>query len=361
MCTGHVPSEWKQSLVVPIPKSNNNKDLPNNYRPISLLSVLRKLLERQVHKLLADHLSTHHPLSNSQWGFSEGKSTVTALLTTTHEWFQSLEEGKEICAVFFDFKKAFDSVPHRPLVTKLQQMGVPDHVLLWIASYLTCRSQRVVVNGATSQSMPVLSGVPQGSVLGPLLFLIYIDGITSIPISSGTQTVLYADDLLLFRQISRQEDFTTLQRDIMAIEQWVLDNHLTFNTSKCNYMMLSRKRSPTTPFHPLMLNGLHLNRVECFKYLGVLLSSDLSWTPHITSVCSKARQILGLLYRRFYNYAEGDTLKQLYLSLIRPHLEYACPVWDPHTMKDKTLLENVHKICISDGHQTMGLRLSGSP
>jgi len=148
------------------PESNNNKDLPNNYRPISLLSVLSKLLERHVHKLLADHLSTHHPLSNSQWGFSEGKSTVTALLTTTHEWFQSLEEGKEICAVFFDFKKAFDSVPHRPLVTKLQQMGVPDHVLLWIASYLTCRSQRVVVNGATSQSMPVLSGVPQGTSNG---------------------------------------------------------------------------------------------------------------------------------------------------------------------------------------------------
>jgi len=96
---------------VPTPKSNNNKDLPNNYRPISLLSVLSKLLERHVHKLLADHLSTHHPLSNSQWGFSEGKSTVTALLTTTHEWFQSLEEGKEICAVFFDFKKAFDSIP----------------------------------------------------------------------------------------------------------------------------------------------------------------------------------------------------------------------------------------------------------
>ena len=108
-------------------------------------------------------------------------------------------------------------------------------------------------------------------------------------------------------------------------------------------MMLSRKRFPTTPFHPLMLNGLHRNRVECFKYLSVLISSDLSWTPHITSVCSKAKQILGLLCRRFYNYAEGDTLKQLYLSLIRPHLEYACPVWDSHTMKYKTLLENVQK------------------
>ena len=224
-------------------------------------------------------------------------------------------------------------------------MGVPYNLLVWISSYLTNRSQKVAVNGATSESMPVLSGVPQGSVLGPLLFLIYIDGISSIPISSCTKIVLYADDLL-FRPISKQEDFATLQRDIMAIEQWVLDNHLTFNTSKCSYMMLSRKRFPTTPLHPLMLNGLHLNEVECFKYLGVLLSSDLSWTPHITSVCSKAKQILGLLYRRFYNHAEGTTLMQLYLSLIRPHLEYACLVWDPHTMKDKVLLEDVQKFAL---------------
>ena len=160
--TGQIPSEWKQSLVVPIPKSKSNKGSPNNYRPISLLSVLSKLLERHVDKILAEHLCTHHPLSNSQWGFSVGKSTVTALLTTTHEWFQRLEEGKEICAEYFDFKKAFDSVPHRPLITKLQQIGIPNHMLVWISNYLTDRSQKVVVNGATSESMPVLSGVPQG-------------------------------------------------------------------------------------------------------------------------------------------------------------------------------------------------------
>ena len=124
-----------------------------------------------MHKILAEHLCTHHSLSNSQWGFSVGKSTVTALLTTIHEWFQRLEEGKEICAVFFDFKKAFDSVPHRPLITKLHQMGIPDHMLVWISNYLTNRSQKVVVNGATSESMPVLSESLKGQSLALSSFL----------------------------------------------------------------------------------------------------------------------------------------------------------------------------------------------
>ena len=171
--------------------------------------------------------------------------------------------------MFFDLRKAFDSVPHRPLMTKFQQLGLSDHLLHWISNYLTSRSQRVVVNGAASFSTPVISGVPQGSVLGPLLFLIYIDDITSLPITCGTQTVLYADDLLLFCPISKQEDFFTLQRDIVSIEHWTSNNYLTFNMSKCSYMMISRKRYPTLPPHPLMLNGQTLKKVECFKYLGL--------------------------------------------------------------------------------------------
>ena len=170
--------------------------------------------------------------------------------------------------------------------------------------------------------------------------------------SSYTKIVLYPDDLLLFRPISQQEDFTILQRDIMAIKQWVLDNHLTFNTSKCSNMMLSRKRFPTTPLHPLMLNGLHLNKVSWYTSL-----LDLT---HIRSVCSKAKQILGLLYRRFYNHTEGTTLMQLYLSLIRPHLEYACPVWDPHTMKDKVLLEDVQKFALRMATKQWDSGLSGT-
>ena len=157
--------------------------------------------------------------------------------------------------------------------------------------------------------------------------------------------VLYADDLLLFRTISGNEDFLHLQHDISLIENWVKCNHLTLNSTKCKYMVISRKRNPSSP-QTLTLGGSDLERVECFKYLGLLLSANLSFSEHIQSMCMKARKILGLLYRRFYSNSDGSTLLQLYLSLVRPHLEYASPVWNPHMHKDIKLLENVEKFAI---------------
>ncbi len=247
--SGQPPTAWKCSNVVPIPKKQGPMR-PNDFRPISLLPILSKVLERHFHCLISDHLSEHSPLSDCQSGLQPGKSTVSALLSTTHDWFQLLEEGKDIGAVFFDFSKAFDSVPHQPLLTKLGQLGVNPHIIKWIHNYLADRKQCVVVNGVSSQPMSVVSGVPQGSILGPLLFLIYIDDIADVNLSVGSKIVLYADDILLYRPISLPEDLEHLQSDVDALQAYASANYLTFNAAKCKSMFVSRKKRHTHQILP---------------------------------------------------------------------------------------------------------------
>ena len=176
---GRVPNCWKRSCVVPIPKTQPAK-FPDNYRPISLLSILSKVVERHVFQLITKEMDEICPLSDAQWGFMAGRSTTSALLSTTSHWFELLEAGKYICAIFFDYRKAFDTVPHRPLLQKLISLNVNRLLIQWIADYLTSRTQQVVIEGESSMVKHVLSGVPQGSVLGPLLFLIYIDEVGTI-------------------------------------------------------------------------------------------------------------------------------------------------------------------------------------
>ena len=210
---GRLPSEWKSALVVPIPKSQHKSD-PSNYRPISLLPILSKLLEKHIHAYLMDRINTSSYLSGVQWGFLKGKSTTGALLTAIHDWHQALEIGIDVCAVFLDLSKAFDKVPHIPLLSKLAELNIPQPLLNWFYEYLCQRLQRVVVKGESSISSHVISGVPQGSVLSPLLFLIYINEITQIPLNNGTHLLLYADDILLYRRINNDSDYYLLQQDI---------------------------------------------------------------------------------------------------------------------------------------------------
>ena len=249
-------------------------------------------------------------------------------------------------AVFLDYRKAFDSVPHAPLISKLVDIGLHSNLLAWVTDYLTNRFQQVVVDGAFSHPAHVTSGVPQGSVLGPLLFSIYINSIAEVPLSPQSSRVLYADDTLLYQPISHPDDFLALQSDINMIKDWSDEHLLQLNPTKCKYMILSRKKSPVLNGHTLSLGSSVLEEVETFKYLGVLIKNNLSWSDHITRVCSKARQILGLLYRQFYMDTPADTLKQLYLSLVRPHLEYAAQLWDPYAQKDIYKLESVQKFAL---------------
>ena len=338
---GHFPTCWKTSSVVPIPKSSQHNEAAN-YRPISLLSVVSKLLERHIHQVITIHLNENRPLSNMQLGFQSGKSTVTALLAVTHDWFKALESRHNVCSVFFDLRKAFDSVPHRLLLEKLNTYALDSHILSWLHSYLAERKQHVVVGGASSPDSPVLSGVPQGSVLGPLLFLIYIDDVSSLQLSENSVLNLYADDMLLYKQIKCSEDYQQLQMDIDKISSWVDHNNLSLNPAKCKTMLLSRKRNLSHP-PQLLLNEAPLEQVEAFKYLGVLISSDLSWSRHIDSICAKGKRLIGLLYRRFSTNVSSERLLEMYKYLVRPHLEYAAPVWDPHLLKDIKSVENVQK------------------
>ena len=199
------------------------------------------MLERHVHYIITAYLKDTRPLSDLQWGGMQGRSTVTSLLSVVHEWLKILESGKEVYAVFFDLKKVFDTVPHRKPVLKLQTLGLSPLILEWTRSYLTDRKQCVLVGGETSSDVPVLSGVPQGSVLGPLLFLLYIDDVSPLQLSSRSTLNLYADDMLLFKPVSSDKDSEDLQSDINYIQEWAEANYLTFNTNKCKTMLVSRK------------------------------------------------------------------------------------------------------------------------
>ena len=244
---GEIPDEWKVARISPIPKSGKPSD-PANYRPISLLSVLSKLLEKHVRDLLLDHLQSFCPLSAQQWGFTQGKSTIGALLAATDHWHNALDSGLEICTVFFDYSKAFDTVPHRCLLHKLKSANIHPHILRWIAYYLYGRSQYVCVGGSSSDLQPVLSGVPQGSVLGPILFIFYINDITNIQLTAGTMS-LYADDMMLYRVIRSASDYQALQIDIDNLCCWTNNNHLTFNANKCDCIKKKETNSPQFPNH----------------------------------------------------------------------------------------------------------------
>ena len=334
-----MPGEWKLSHVVPIPKVSSKQDVCF-YRPISLLPIISKCLERHIHQLLLEHLSSNEILSDAQFGFRSQRSTVMPLLLATNEWHVALESRKEVACVFFDLTKAFDSVPHQALLNKLHSLGLPTILLRWFSNYLLNRQQRVILNGSTSTWLPVKSGVPQGSILGPLLFLIYINDLCAVPLSSGTKLMMFADDIMLYKPISLPHNITNFQDDVNLVYAWVSNNHLSININKTKFMLISRRRGRLHSF-PLYLSNTLIEKVHHFKYLGVWISDDLSWSKHVETICCKARRLLGYTFRTFSPYCDQASIIAIYKSQVLPVLEYACAVWDPHLKKDQLLLESV--------------------
>ena len=338
---GEIPKEWSLANICPLFKKGD-RSLACNYRPVSLTCVPCKLLEHIVCSNIMAHLDEHRLLSEKQHAFRKWHSCETQLITVIDDWAKILNNQGQVDTFILDFEKAFDTPPPPPLMnfSKANCLAVEldkKNTMKWIDAFLCFRQQRVVVNGVKSAWAPVVSGVPQGTVLGPLLFSLHINDIMS---DIESEIRLFADDCVCYREIKDIEDTFKLQKDIDRLGIWARKWGMRFQPVKCNMMQLTNKHNKIQASYTL--EGTVLENVDSIKYLGVTITSDLKWNSHIRNVCSKANRTLGFLRRNLFSCPQ-DVKEAAYKSLVRPILEYGSTVWDPHYNGLNDELENVQK------------------
>ena len=332
---GRIPKEWKLANIAPIFKKGS-KHLAENYRPISLTCVLCRIMESFLRDIIMDHLRGNNLLSPKQHGFICGRSTVTQLLCYLDKCVKAIVEGNVVDTVYLDFMKAFDTVPHMRLVGKLKAYGIEGNIAKWITEYLNNMSQVVVVNGEKSLPADVISGIPQGTVLGPLLFVVYINDLLDNTKSAG---FLFADDAKIFRAVTSKEDALILQSDIKLLEDWSRTWLLNFHPDKCHILTFGKFEN-TKYTHRYKICGHEVEHVFEEKDLGVVFDSELTFQDHICEKVRKANCIIGLI-RRSFSYLDCKMFLKMYTSFVRPHLEYAQAVWAPFLRKYIIMIENV--------------------
>ena len=319
---GLFPNELKIAKVIPLFKKGDRK-IMSNYRPVSVLSTFSKILEKIMYSRLITFINKHNILYPNQFGFRKKHSTSLALSLLVSKITESFEENKITLGVFLDFSKAFDTVDHTILLQKLECYGVRGLALTWMKSYLTNRQQFVCVNGASSAYEEVVCGVPQGSVLGPLLFLLYINDMAQI--STKLFSVLFADDSNLFISDSNINDLiTTMNNELNGIYLWLNTNKLSLNIDKSNYMIFTQRN--ISQCNDVFINGQKLERVFSTKFLGVVIDHKLTWKKHIQFVKSKISKSIGILYRG-RTFFQSNTLLTLYYSFILPYFTYCIEIW----------------------------------
>ena len=332
--SGIIPEDWKTANITPVFKKGKRSDAAN-YRPISLTCIACKLMEHILTSQIMKHANDHNILYGLQHGFREGRSCETQLVEFINDLANNMQNGGQTDVAIMDFSKAFDKVGHQRLLLKLHHYGVRGKTNRWIQAFLTNRTQRVALNGEHSCNAHVKSGVPQGSVLGPCLFLLYIN---DLPESLGSTVRLFADDSLLYMTIRSQADTEILQNDLKKLENWEEKWLMEFNTDKCHVLRVTRKQNPI--IHEYTLHDKVLETVNSAKYLGVTLTSDLRWNRHVENIAYKANQSLGFLRRNLR--INSPNLKSLaYNTLVRPLLEYSSASWDPYTKENVKKLEMV--------------------
>jgi ribonuclease P/MRP protein subunit RPP40 len=323
--------------VAPVYKKGARSD-PANYRPISLTCILCKTLEHIVSSSITKHFTKNDMFYELQHGFREKRSCQTQLLMLVDDILKSLTLKSQVDLILLDFSKAFDMVNHEKLLYKLHFYGVRGQTLKWIKAFLDNRSQSVVVSGSTSGTIPVSSGVPQGSVLGPLLFLIYINDLPDSVKHSKVR--LFADDTAIYISLTVSSHSSLLQQDLHQLELWEEKWDMKFNPSKCQVLQITRRETPIPTQY--ILHNTTLQTVPSAKYLGITISHNLSWNEHIDNITKKANQTLGFLRRNIKVHSER-LKSQAYKTLVRPQLEYSSTVWSPHTGTLIDQLESVQR------------------
>ena len=342
---GEFINEWKSAKVIPFHKKGDVNDV-KNYRPISILSTSSKIIERIAHRQLYDYFVKHAVLNKAQFGFRPGHSTGAALASLTHPWHGAIDIGQIVCAIYLDLKRAFDTVAIFILLCKLRAAGCSEKALLWFKSYLCDRLQKVNFNNSFSDTRSTFAGVPQGSILGPLLFLIMVNDLPSV--IKHCKLTMYADDTTLYIcGVNNGVLQSKIQEDLDRISVWLAKNKLSLNIDKTHFMILGtqqRIKAHDNGINPISLkfNGSALSRVRSTKCLGVIIDENLLWHEHVDFLCKKVIASLSML-KRIRNFLDERDLLLLYNCLIQSQLDYCCEVWGSRYDEHVNRLEILQK------------------
>ena len=320
---GIFPTELKIVNVIPLYKSDDSFVF-NNHHPVSMLCVLSKVFEKVMYNRLLEFLESYKILTNSQFGFRKLHSTFLALMTPMDRLITSLENDEHVIGIFLDFSKAFDTVDHVILLNKLSHYGIRGSALKWFESYLSNRKQYVTYNGISSLTKTVKCGVPQGSILGPLLFLIYINDLCSV--CKHTFPILFADDTNLFssgKEIEALE--ANINSELSHISTWLKVNKLSLNIKKTHYMIFCKRKKVSSNVK-LSIDGELINEVDKTKFLGILIDNKLTWKQHIAYISGKISHGIGMIIKA-RQYLNKQGMLSLYYSFIYPYLTYCNHIW----------------------------------
>ena len=336
--TGIFPDKLKIAKVIPIYK-NSDENVFGNYRPISLLPAISKVFERVAFEQLFQYFQENKLIYVSQYGFRKDHSTESAVIELVDRLHNEIDKGETPFVVFIDLSKAFDTLDHEIMLSKLESYGITNTALSWFRNYLTNRTQYVAYDDEVSSCQYIHTGVPQGSVLGPLLFLIYMNDISKV--SEIFCSILFADDTSLASPIcafsmgthnpTNKTISDNINRELSKITEWLAANKLALNVKKTKFMMFSYSRSKLMQQHTpdIRINNQPISRVDNFDFLGIRIDEYLNWKLHLDKISGKILRIIGLL-SKLKNYFPPLILKLMYNSMILPHLTFGITVWGFH-------------------------------